>query len=86
MARPRHYGPTHRVAGYPKGSELLDWDGRKVGRIVDKKCSRVAPHARGGWISSERCTYTAEVNGRLYTGRGRGDSIFVNFRQMKRRR
>jgi hypothetical protein len=86
VARREYYGPTHRTGGYPKGSEFQDWHGEKIGRVVRKSCTRVKPHERGAWISSERCSYVVDIDGRLYTGRGRGDGMAVNLRQMKRRR
>lgn len=86
MARREHYGPVHRTGGYPKGSEFQDWNGNKIGTIVDKRCTRVKPHERGSWISNERCSYVVKIGGSYYAGRGRGDGIAVNLRQMKRRR
>ena len=80
------YGPTHRIGGYPKGDELQSWDGKPIGKIVRKTCRKVRPGERGAWISNERCSYVVDIDGRRYTGRGRGDGIAVNLRQMKRRR
>lgn len=81
----RKAGPIHRVGGYPRGDKMTDWHGNVIGRIVSKQCSRVRPGTRGSWISSERCTYTVVIDGRKYTGRGRGDGISVLLRQMKGR-
>lgn len=85
MARRPTYGPQHAFSGYPKGDEIQDFNGKKIGKIVRRSCKKVRPHERGAWISNERCSYVVEVNGRRYAGRGRGDGIHVNLRQMKRR-
>lgn len=82
MARRKH-GPVHKLVAYPKGNALQTWDGKSIGTITHKKCSRVRPGERGAWISSERCSYTAKIDGRTYIGRGRGDGIAVTLRQRK---
>lgn len=83
MARRRREGPVHRIAGYPRGGKLTDWNGNVIGTIVSKRCARVRPGERGSWISNERCSYIASIDGRRYVGRGRGDGINVLFRQKK---
>lgn len=83
--RGKKHGPIHRVGGYPRGNAITDWEGKPIGKIVSKRCSRVRPHERGAWISSERCSYVVEIGGRRYAGRGRGDGISVSLRQMKGR-
>jgi hypothetical protein len=86
VARRPTYGPQHAISGYPKAGKIMSWDGKEaVGKIVSAKCKKVRPHERGSWISGERCSYVVDVNGRRYAGRGRGDGIHVNLRQMKRR-
>jgi hypothetical protein len=62
---------------------MTDWNGKVIGRIISKRCSRVRPGERGAWISNERCSYVVEIDGRRYVGRGRGDGISVNLRQTK---
>lgn len=83
MARRRKVGPIHRTGGYAKGNTVIDFNGKVIGRIVSKKCSRVRPNERGAWISNERCSYVVEINGRRYVGRGRGEGMAVNLRQSK---
>ena len=83
--RKRKSGPLHRAYGYPAGDKLTDFEGKTIGKIVNKSCAKVPPHARGGWISSQRCSYTVEIGGRKYTGRGRGEGMGVSLRQMKGR-
>jgi hypothetical protein len=62
---------------------MTDWHGNVIGRIISKSCKRVRPHERGAWISGERCSYVVEIDGRRYTGRGRGEGVSVSLRQMK---
>jgi len=83
VARRATYGPVHKTAGYPKGDKITDWKGKPIGTIVRKSCKRVRPTERGAWISNERCSYVVKIDDRLYTGRGRGEGIVVNLRQMK---
>lgn len=74
------------IGGYPKmiGGRLAitDWHGKVLG-YGSQKCKRVAPHERGAWLSSQRCSYRFEIDGRHYHGRGRGDGIAVALRPMK---
>lgn len=84
MARRAKYGPLHATGGYVKGDEIQTFDGKTIGKIVGKKCRRVRPGERGSWISNERCSYTVQIGGRRYHGRGRGEGMAVNLRQMKR--
>lgn len=85
MARRRKSGPLHAISGYPKGNTITDYHGKVIGRIVRKSCKRVPYGARGSWISGERCSYVVEAGGRRYAGRGRGEGIHVNLRQMRGR-
>jgi hypothetical protein len=77
-----------KLIGYAKhtgssSATITDWHGKKIGegRIVN--CTRVKPNSRGHWISSEKCSYRFEVDGRWYSGRGYGDGMRVSLRPMK---
>jgi len=78
------------LGGYPKHIDgrlaITDWNGKVLGygRVVSR--SKVAPHAPGGWISSERVSYQFEIDGKKYHGRGRGDGIAVALRPMAAKR
>ncbi len=85
MARRRKSGPLHATSGYPRGNTITDGHGKVIGRIVTKRCTRVRPGERGAWISNERCSYVVEIGGRRYAGRGRGEGMGVNLRQMRGR-
>jgi hypothetical protein len=86
--RVRAYGKQSRIGGYPKRMPdgrlaLTDWNGRVLG-YGTQKCTRVTPFERGAWISSERCSYRFQVDGKWFAGRGRGEGLSVSLRAMKK--
>lgn len=77
--------PVLRYGVYPKGQTVTDWHGKVVGRIISKTCRKVRPGSRRDWISNEQCSYTVEIDGCKFVGRGRGDGISLTLRQKRGR-
>lgn len=96
--RVRLGAPGDRVYGYTeyKGSgsvptraspgwALTDGQSNVIGTGRQVGCSRVKPGARGGWISSQRCSYNFRLRtGEVVACRSFGEGMAASCRVMKK--
>lgn len=71
------------VVGYPKGFDLMTWDGTTVIGRVRVVSSYPMPQS---WQGSTMYCYRAVIEGRHYYGRGFGDGMLLRLRACKRPR
>mgnify|MGYP001558326252 CR=1 FL=1 len=81
---------TAHVSGYVGKVDgklaLTTFDNKLMGYGHQVSCSRIRPGQPGSWISDKRCSYRFKVGGaggKWFAGRGYGEGMSINLRQMK---
>ena len=69
------------AAGYPKGTELQTWDGKKIGSC--RVTSSWKQRTPGSTFKTEMFSYRCVIDGIPYVGRGQGDGMILFLKRAK---